>query len=70
MVKEPAGTRIITTMARQKHLHMEPGDVLVDDRENHRHLLENAGGIFIHHKNAKDSIRQLARIYPSIEVDA
>lgn len=64
------GVPIITTMARQKHLHMEPGDVLVDDRENHRHLWESADGIFIHHKNAKDSIRRLAKIYPSIEVDA
>lgn len=64
------GVPIITTMARQKHLHMEPGDVLVDDRENHRHLWENAGGIFIHHKNAADSIRQLAKIYPSVKVEA
>lgn len=64
------GVPIITTMARQKHLHMDPGDVLVDDRENHRHLWEDAGGIFIHHKNAADSIRQLAAIYPSVKVEA
>lgn len=64
------GVPIITTMARQKYLHMEPGDVLVDDRENHRHLWENAGGIFIHHKNAEDTLRQLAKIYPSVKVDA
>jgi hypothetical protein len=57
-------------MAREKHLHMEKGDVLVDDRENHRHLWENAGGIFIHHKNARDSIAQLARIYPSVKAPA
>lgn len=62
------GVPIITTMARQKHLHMAPGDVLVDDRENHRHLWEQASGIFIHHKNAADSIRQLSEIYPSVEV--
>ena len=64
------GVPIITTMARQKHLHMEPGDVLVDDRENHRHLWEQAGGIFIHHKNAADSIRQLSEIYPSVKAEA
>jgi hypothetical protein len=64
------GVPIITTMARKKHLHMEPGDVLVDDRENHRHLWEGAGGIFIHHKNAQDSLRQLAEIYPSVKVNA
>jgi hypothetical protein len=57
-------------MARQKHLHMDPGDVLVDDRENHRHLWENAGGVFIHHKSAVDSIRQLAEIYASVKVPA
>jgi len=61
------GVPIITTMARQKHEHMERGDVLVDDRENHRHLWENAGGVFIHHKNAGDTIRQLAAIYASVK---
>lgn len=60
------GVPIITTMARDKHLHMEPGDVLVDDRERHRHLWENAQGIFVHHKSARDSIRELAEIYPSV----
>jgi hypothetical protein len=64
------GVPIITTMARKKHLHMEPGDVLVDDRDNHRKLWEDAGGIFIHHKNARDSIRQLTEIYPSVRVEA
>ena len=64
------GVPIITTMARQKHLHMDPGDVLVDDRENHRHLWDQAGGIVIHHKNAADSIRQLSEVYPSVKVKA
>ncbi len=63
------GVPIITTMARDKHLHMEPGDVLVDDRENHRALWENAGGIFIHHRNAIDSLRQLKPIFPSIDLE-
>lgn len=60
------GVPIITTMARDKHLHMEPGDVLVDDRERHRHLWEKAAGIFIHHRCAEDTIRQLANIFPSV----
>ena len=64
------GVPIITTMARQKHLHMEEGDVLVDDRENHRHLWEDAGGIFVHHKSAEDTIRQLAEIYPTVSANA
>ena len=43
-----------------------PGDVLVDDRENHRAAYEAAGVVFIHHKNAEDSLRQLAEIFPSV----
>lgn len=64
------GVPIITCMARDKHRHMEPGDVLVDDRENHREAYEAHGVIFIHHKNAHDSIRQLGEIYPSVKADA
>jgi len=61
------GVPIITCMARDKHKHMHPGDVLVDDRENHRPAYEAAGVIFVHHKNADDSLRQLARIFPSVK---
>jgi 5'(3')-deoxyribonucleotidase len=64
------GVPIITCMAADKHLHMHPGDVLVDDREKHRAAYEAAGVVFIHHKNAEDSLRQLAKIYPSVNVDA
>jgi hypothetical protein len=46
---------------------MERGDVLVDDREKHRALYESEGVIFVHHRNAEDSLRQLARIFPSVE---
>jgi deoxypyrimidine-specific 5' nucleotidase type C protein (NT5C) len=61
------GVPIITCMARDKHKHMHPGDVLVDDRENHRPAYEAAGLVFIHHKNAEDSLRQLAQIFPSVK---
>ena len=64
------GVPIITTMAREKHLHMEKGDVLVDDRENHRHLWENADGIFVYHRTAQQSIAELAQIYPSVKAHA
>ena len=46
------------------------GHVLVDDREKHREAYEAAGVVFVHHKNAEDSLRQLARIFPSVEVPA
>ena len=62
------GVPIITCMARDKHRHMHPGDVLVDDRETHRGAYEAHGVHFIHHKNAKDSVKQLTEIYPSIVV--
>ena len=61
------GVPIITCMARDKHKHMKPGDVLVDDRENHRAAYETAGVVFVHHKNAADSLRQLAKIFPSVK---
>ena len=60
------GVAIVTCMARDKHKHMDPGDVLVDDRENHRAAYEDAGVVFIHHKNAQDSLRQLAELFPSV----
>ena len=60
------GVAIITCMARDKHKHMAPGDVLVDDRENHRRAYEDAGVIFVHHSSAEDSLRQLAEIFPTV----
>ena len=53
------GTRIITTMARDKRDHAEEGDVLVDDKLKHAHLWEEAGGVFIHHKSADETIERL-----------
>ena len=53
------GTRIITTMARDKRDHAKEGDVLVDDQIKHRHLWEEVGGIFVHHRNARTTIEEL-----------
>ena len=53
------GVEVITTMAALKREHCHPGDVLVDDRDKHRHLWEQAGGKFVHHKNARSSIEEL-----------
>src|SRR5215213_5861962 len=64
------GVPIITCMARDKHKHMHRGDVLVDDRETHRAAYEAAGVIFVHHKSAEESLRQLAASYPSVKVPA
>jgi FMN phosphatase YigB (HAD superfamily) len=56
------GVPVITTMAALKHEHRHPGDVLVDDRDNHRHLWEQEGGVFIRHKDAASSIEALRRL--------
>lgn len=64
------GVPIITCMARDKHKHMHPGDVLVDDREKHREAYETAGVVFVHHKDAEDSLRQLSKLFPSVQVPA
>ena len=61
------GVTIVTCLAQDKHLHMHPGDVLVDDREKHRAAYEAAGIVFVHHKNAADSLRQLAKIFSSVK---
>ncbi len=53
------GTAIITTMARDKRNHAREGDVLVDDLDRHRHLWEEMGGAFIHHKSAQESLAEL-----------
>ena len=61
------GVPIVTCLAADKHKHMHPGDVLVDDREKHRAAYEAAGVVFVHHKNAEDSLRQLAKLFASVK---
>jgi len=53
------GVRMITCMARDKRNHAKDGDVLVDDMEKYRHLWEQAGGIFLHHRSAAESVEAL-----------
>ena len=60
---------IITTMARDKRDHAKEGDVLVDDQTRHRERWEEVGGIFVHHRNAEESIAELANYFP-LEEDA
>ncbi|MBP1806025.1 hypothetical protein [Rubellimicrobium aerolatum] len=52
--------RMITTMARAKRDHMEaPGDILVDDLLKYRHLWEEAGGVFVHHRSTAGTLEAL-----------
>ena len=47
-------------MARDKRDHAERGDILVDDQLRHRERWEETGGLFIHHRNAADTLAELA----------
>src|ERR1700677_4612588 len=46
------GVPMITTLSKDKRSHAKAGDVLVDDYLKYRHLWEEIGGVFIHHKSA------------------
>jgi hypothetical protein len=54
--------QLITTQARYKSKYCEPGDVLVDDREKLREAWEEAGGHFVHHTSAKETIKELRKL--------
>jgi hypothetical protein len=58
-----SGTRIITTMARDKRKHAKPGDVLVDDQLKHAHLWEEMGGVFVHHRNVEETLERLGEYF-------
>lgn len=58
------GTRIITTMARDKRDHAREGDVLVDDQVRHKPHWEEVGGTFIHHRSARQTIVELKQFFP------
>ena len=45
--------------SKDKHVHCEPGDILIDDRKSNIEEWRNAGGIAIHHKNLEDTLLDL-----------
>ena len=52
--------QVVTTLARAKRDHIgAPGDVLVDDTPTYRHLWEEAGGRFVLHRSARESLAGL-----------
>lgn len=53
------GVPMVTCLSRNKRNFCQPGDVLVDDLEKYRHLWEEAGGTFVLHTSAENSISQL-----------
>jgi hypothetical protein len=60
------GTRIITCLARDKRNHARDGDVLVDDTLKYRHLWEEAGGTFVHHRTVPETLAALAELFPGV----
>lgn len=57
------GVPMITCQSKDKRKHAKPGDVLVDDWLKWSHLWVEMGGIFIHHKSAKESIEALKEYF-------
>lgn len=58
------GTRIITCLAADKRRHARDGDILVDDTLKYEPLWTGAGGIFVHHRDARTTIEELHRLIP------
>lgn len=56
------GTPMVTCSSKDKRLYCQPGDVLLDDLEKYKHLWESAGGIFILHTSADNSIKQFEEL--------
>jgi 5'(3')-deoxyribonucleotidase len=57
------GVKIITCASKEKFRHMlHRGDVLVDDYLRYKDLWEQAGGVFVHHRSAKQSILELSQL--------
>ncbi len=53
------GIPMVVTMSKNKRDYCQPGDVLIDDRPGHKAKWEDAGGVWITHTSAADSLQQL-----------
>lgn len=57
------GVPLITCLSKDKCRHIRnPGDILVDDYLRYKAQWERAGGVFIHHSSARESIDHMARL--------
>lgn len=57
-----SGIPMITCLSKDKRLYCEPEDILIDDTVKYKSLWEDAGGLFILHTSAKESIKQLRKL--------
>jgi hypothetical protein len=51
--------RIVTCLSHEKWTYCKPGDILIDDWDRYKDRWEKAGGIWITHTSAADTINQL-----------
>jgi 5'(3')-deoxyribonucleotidase len=56
------GVPMVTCTSRHKKDYCKTGDVLIDDLHKYKHLWESAGGTFILHTSASDSVAQLKQV--------
>lgn len=54
---------VICCRSADKALHAKPGDILIDDWDKYRHKWIGAGGIWIQHNTAEQSIRALQELF-------
>lgn len=55
------GIPMVTCMSRDKRDYCQLGDVLIDDRPHYRAKWEGAGGVWITHTSAENSLSELRR---------
>jgi 5'(3')-deoxyribonucleotidase len=48
--------------SKDKHVHCEPGDILIDDRKSNIEEWAAAGGVAIHHKDLATTLAELSKL--------
>ncbi len=63
-VRKHLGANIEVRCCRssEKYRHATAGDILIDDWEKYRHLWVAAGGLWITHRSAEETIQELAHL--------
>lgn len=56
------GTEIRCCLSKEKYLHAQTGDILIDDWDKYRHLWVEAGGRWITHISATNTIEALKQL--------
>lgn len=60
---------IICCLSREKATFAKPGDILIDDWEKYKHLWVEAGGIWVTHRSAAQTIQQLQDIGTELGIE-